>query len=530
MESRGPRFSYSYSYSIIRVDCAHEYENDFDCLWLFLGNGDKHRESTPLIRFALDLDPPVVSFDDAFDDGQAEAGADDVARFFVFDAVEAVEDAGLVFGADAVAGVADLEADVVGIVGGGDDDAAFFGGVVDGVGDQVGEHLFHVGAVGQHRRQIGQGGQFQADALGLGLGQVEERLVGQDRRQVEGLLLHVDQTRFHFGKIEQLAGKAHQGLDLLRGALENFALLVGERSGQFVEHDLLLHEHRVERPADLMGDHGHEIGLHLVHLLERGDVVQHGDRAQIAAQAVAERHAAHADDALGTGLPLGLDADLLGDFGELIQGHGQGLIDHGQQGGIAHQFFHRPADGAGPAIVDQVQEGVVGQGHLLLRVGGHHAAGQVVDHGAHPGLLVGDILQGAGVLDGLGHHQAQVLGRKGLGDEVEGAFLHGVHGVIQSSVAGDDDHHGVGMIGPDMAQGFQAGHARHQQVQQDDVVVALGHHAQAHCGIFRLGHVIALVGQHFAAHLTDTIFVVHDQHAGFSEISHLVAVRNALGI
>ena len=43
---------------------------------LFLGYRDIHRKSTPLVRFALDLDAAVVGFDDAFDDGQSQAGDD----------------------------------------------------------------------------------------------------------------------------------------------------------------------------------------------------------------------------------------------------------------------------------------------------------------------------------------------------------------------------------------------------------------------------------------------------------------------
>jgi hypothetical protein len=70
------------------------------------------------------------------------------------------------------------------------------------------------------------------------------------------------------------------------------------------------------------------------------------------------------------------------------------------------------------------------------------------------------------------------------------------------------------MIGTDMIKGLQARHARHQQIQQDDVKMAPRQQIQTFFGIFGLIDIITLAAEQFGAHMPDPILIVDNQHAG----------------
>ena len=123
-------------------------------------------EGGSLAKFALEPDAPTLHFHQTFGDVQAQAGAGRFARLLVFGAEKFLEDLGLVFGADADAGVAHPQVDDarrafgVPLVGGkvrAHDDVSFFGRIFVRVADEIGEHLSQARAV---RPNVGQfGGQ-----------------------------------------------------------------------------------------------------------------------------------------------------------------------------------------------------------------------------------------------------------------------------------------------------------------------------------------------------------------------------------
>src|SRR5712691_7100670 len=73
------------------------------------GQGDAHR-GAPL-DLALDVELATVRGDEMLDDGQAEAGAAQLARTGLVHAIEALGDAGQISGGNAGAGVLDRDDD-----------------------------------------------------------------------------------------------------------------------------------------------------------------------------------------------------------------------------------------------------------------------------------------------------------------------------------------------------------------------------------------------------------------------------------
>ena len=97
-------------------------------------------------------DAAAVAFDDAFDVGQADAGAFEVAG--VVEALEDAEELGGVLGIEAGSVVADEEGEKLGAGGGGFDADLNGGGraaagELDGVGQEIGDDLAEEGAVAE---------------------------------------------------------------------------------------------------------------------------------------------------------------------------------------------------------------------------------------------------------------------------------------------------------------------------------------------------------------------------------------------
>src|SRR5688572_18504966 len=115
----------------------------------FEGEGDV--EGAAPADFANAPGAAVVAFGDGFDEGEAEAGAFDVAGGALFDAVEFLEEAYLILGGDAGAIVLDADDDFgayrAGFEAGSQGDLAAVGGVFDGVVDEVGDGLANEGLV-----------------------------------------------------------------------------------------------------------------------------------------------------------------------------------------------------------------------------------------------------------------------------------------------------------------------------------------------------------------------------------------------
>jgi len=156
-------------------------------------------------------------------DGQAQAGATQAALVCGLRLLEGLEDAGLFCWRDAHTGVFYGQHDVVaGLLGGGraQDDLAMRG-ELDGVADQVVQHLAQAHGVAHH-----EGG---AAAVGAGVGQLWRRVVQaelqalvlsqhlagahhlvQQAFQVEGLPVDGQAARLQAGEIEHVVDDAHQ--------------------------------------------------------------------------------------------------------------------------------------------------------------------------------------------------------------------------------------------------------------------------------------------------------------------------------
>ena len=105
-----------------------------------------------MIGFAFNLDHSIMGFDDTFNNGQSQTGADNVSCFFIFYAIESVENSPQLLLRNPQTGIADTDAQVVLFQTGGYSDLPFSGRVVDRIGNQVGKHLFHVLFVCKYRR------------------------------------------------------------------------------------------------------------------------------------------------------------------------------------------------------------------------------------------------------------------------------------------------------------------------------------------------------------------------------------------
>src|SRR5689334_11743721 len=108
-------------------------------LWLKHGNSEMELRTLP--HFALDPDSSAMSFDEMLGDRKAQAGAADFARTCNIDAVEALKDAGLVRPGNADSGVRDRESNLISVGGGGNHDLTSGRRVLDGVVEQVLQHL-----------------------------------------------------------------------------------------------------------------------------------------------------------------------------------------------------------------------------------------------------------------------------------------------------------------------------------------------------------------------------------------------------
>ena len=70
------------------------------------------------------------------------------------------------------------------------------------------------------------------------------------------------------------------------------------------------------------------------------------------------------------------------------------------------------------------------------------------------------------------HHHGQVIERKRLGQEIDRAVLHRLHGVFHGAEGGHHDHRRVGVLRLQFFEQRQAVHAGQLQVGQDQVDVA----------------------------------------------------------
>ncbi|GBD29002.1 hypothetical protein HRbin32_00086 [bacterium HR32] len=127
-----------------------------------------------------------------------------------------------------------------------------------------------------------------------------------------------------------------------------------------------------------------------------------------------------------------------------------------------------------------------------------------------PELLV---LQGAADLD----HQLVLL--EGLGDVVEGAVPHRLHGHLQGGVPGDDHHHRARVLPPDLPQDLHAVLLRDPHVQQHQVELPGAGLAQARGAVGGGLDLEPLLAQDLAQEVPDVLLVVHHEDPTASQRS-----------
>ena len=116
-----------------------------------------------------------------------------------------------------------------------------------------------------------------------------------------------------------------------------------------------------------------------------------------------------------------------------------------------------------------------------------------------------------GSLPDFAEDQLELIGRERLAEVVGGALLHCFDGRIHGGMAGDDDHLGGDAGGLDFSEDLQPVHARHLQVQEDQVEVAGEGRLQAGLGVLAALHLVPVRGENPLTGYADHAIVVDQQ-------------------
>ena len=119
---------------------------------------------------------------------------------------------------------------------------------------------------------------------------------------------------------------------------------------------------------------------------------------------------------------------------------------------------------------------------------------------------------GARALGGDRDGRAKNLDRDGFLQEIGGASLHPFDAGRDGAVSGENDDLNVGMELPDLPQGGQTVHARHLQVEDDDVGGQLFEKRQSRPRRERGRRVEAAPGEALGDGGGEVLLVVHDEH------------------
>ena len=401
-------------------------------------------------------------------DGQPEAGAPVDAGGRGVGLGERLEQARDLVRGDADPGVADRHAQVgavvrTGLGGGAHDDLALLG-ELDGVGDQVGqhlretrgvarEHLGHLGSAGDHqlqppraRRGAEHAGDLLDDLADLEVQDLQLQAPGLDLGEVQDVVEHPEQRpagHLHPGREALLVGvegSAHQQVVEADDAVERGADLVAHRGQEVRLHPRGLHG-RVARLLQLRGrvfppgHQGHLGGDVVDHLLDHG-VPEQGrsrgdgdDREHLATQLHGEpdRQARVVPGRLAVGEHLPRQAQLR----RVAQGIGRVAGHHDR-----HEVPVLDPEAAGPLPVVVEQHQVPCAQQELVEARGR--VGSARDR-LHQGVLGDLVLQGEArllhlvdVLQGPGHQQSTVA------VHVHDAATTGPHPLLPGLHAHDD--------------------------------------------------------------------------------------------
>ena len=356
---------------------------------------------------ALDRDAAAHALDDALGNRKAQSGATEPAGDAAVGLLELLEDALVLVGPDADAGVAHQDVDLARPDTALDDDGdATAVGELHRIACQIEQHLPQPRGVAGHP-----GGQSilhiggDLELLGLRAGRDQFDRLFDQRGEVECAGVKVDAAGFDLGEIEDLVDQREQRVARGLHRLDVGGLLRRERRvAQEVGHP----EDAVERGAHLVRDHRQEArlravgGLRLVARIgERafglhavGDVA--ADALQLGAGLAARAHHYFAP---GDPARAGLGGDLLVvDAGAVGGVRGGALLEHRQREGGSEQRLALPVGEHAERVVDigDAPVGVAARDHVALR--GQKALGALFRFLELPmavGQLLGALLQRA---------------------------------------------------------------------------------------------------------------------------------------
>src|SRR5277367_2731357 len=309
--------------------------------------GEREGEFGALAYCAFYPEFAAVGFDDVFGDGEAEAGTAGFAGAGGVHTIEAFEDAFGIGEGDADAGIGDGDDGFARGGGGGDGDVSARRSVLDGVIEEILQHVAEQGGIAAHGGQLRGDGDLQSDFLAIGFEQSGFGAGFDEFEQADGGEFQFHFSGFDAGELEQVVGEAREAHGVIADDFQEAAIVFGivEGAGEKSFGETL---DGGERRLEFVGDVGDEVLADALQAAQFGDVVKddHGS-GRFSFGGVAGRGNVQSFYRRGgDGKTLGL-GDAHGDVALQTFLAAQGATDQADQFGIAHDFDERAAFGAG---------------------------------------------------------------------------------------------------------------------------------------------------------------------------------------
>jgi len=124
------------------------------------------------------------------------------------------------------------------------------------------------------------------------------------------------------------------------------------------------------------------------------------------------------------------------------------------------------------------------------------------------------LLDERAALQRLAHHAEELGALQRLGEEVDGAILHGTHRFLHRPEGGEDDHVHVGSNGLGLFQELEAGEAGHLQVGEEEIDAALAQPIEGGLAVLGQHHSVSLAAERALETLAHRGVVVGYQQHG----------------
>ncbi len=416
-----------------------------------------------MIESAFDGDLPALRLDEAANEGQSHAGTRGACSG------EAVEDAGEAFGLNAAAVVHDEELHALGQLDGFEADFSAFGGVAEGVEDEIVEDGAECATVSGDVGDIFEGFDGKANFLGLSLGAVAGGGVLKCVVGAEFFCPEFAAASVEFGDFHQVGHDVVEFFGFQLGAVRDihleFVEIAGKSAGEGVEGEAEM----LEGFLQLLRGDVEEACFEAVDLGERGDVFEEGDGSEETTVDVAHGGGAKAVAAFCLADAHGQDGCFLFSGDGLL--HGDGGADGGEDafaagrvgegvavvGGFAKDFF-------GGAIELEDVAFCVGDDDWL-EDGLDDGVGELLIHLAAAGFSFAEVAEADGEAVDFGGYGAEVVAGSPLDAMLKIAaadLLGGVRGAAQRQDERGDGEDGDEEGGEDgePAEGDEAGAER----------------------------------------------------------------------